>query len=83
MRLDGDPRGKMFELNTVVGFVHFLSAFTAATDKAFFEVSIANAELLKLLFEEFNFGWPNGEVPIQIRVRVLVKADALTMTPLG
>ena len=45
MAFDGDARGRVSEVNAVVGFIYFLAASPASADKAFLQIPVSYTHL--------------------------------------
>lgn len=55
MAFDGDARGRVPEVNAVVGFIYFLAASPASADKAFLQILFTDAQGLHPFPESCQF----------------------------
>ena len=59
MAFDGDARGRVPEVNAVVGFIYFLAASPASADKAFLQILFTDAQGLHPFPESCQFFRPD------------------------
>ena len=59
MAFDGDARGRVSEVNAVVGFIYFLAASPASADKAFLQILFTDAQGLHPFPESCQFFRPD------------------------